>query len=219
MRLKRILLFKIVLLINFSNIFAQELIDNSSIEKMFNVMSLDSLEIIITKDYGINELNSGFNIAVKMSKLESDSLMHQKGVNLLAVLAKVFTRKIQSKDIDFDHPKTKELQLRFENEKYFIEQPKVSRFIKLANYLCNGEYAYVHKRLIITKIYKVFLTCIIIYIIVFLLSFYNKFRWKYNNRFKRFTYVFIVIFILLFIVFKLTCHSYVKAYSFYGISV
>lgn len=209
----------ITLICHFAVGFSQNLTRQTTIKNSLRTAPIDSIESIIIENYEVDDYIFAFDIVVGMSKVENNDQQRARGVNLLAVLAKNFTKQVSRKKLNLDGEKVKVLLKRFESEKYFIERPKISRFIKLMNYLCKGEYAYVHQKLIITAAYKILLFFIIVYISIFFLSYSNKFNWKFEKKFRKFTLISFAILLLVFILFKNTCHNNIKDYSFYGISV
>ena len=209
----------ITLICHFAVGFSHNLTRESVVENSLRMAPLDSIESTIMQYYVVEDYSYAFDIVVGMINGENNGDLRERGVNLLATLAKSFTKQVIGKKVNIDDEKVKVLLKRFESEKYYIERPKISRFIKLMNYLCKGEYAYVHQKLIITAAYKIFLFFIFVYISIFFLSYSNKFNWKFEKKFRKFTLISFAILLLVFILFKNTCHNNIKDYSFYGISV
>ena len=215
---KQNLLIK-VLLFNCVFGYSQITIKNNAIADDLQSTNFDSIEKYILRNYQTEDYSLAFDIAVSMSKNTISNETQIRGVNLLAVLAKNFSKLVENKKISLDNEEVNGLLLRFEREKYFIEKPKTSRFIKTMNYLCKGEYTYLHSRLLNIWAYKLVLICIAIYVVIFLLSYSSKLNFKYNRQFKRFTIFSIAALLLVFILFKKTCQNNIEDYSFYSISI
>ncbi|WP_178987868.1 hypothetical protein [Winogradskyella schleiferi] len=198
--------------------FSQNHEKQDSIENTLKTVSVDSLSYVF-KNYNIEDYANAVAIAVKMSNDQNNIKIKEKGVNLMATLARNFTKLVTSKYVDLDDERVVRLLERFEIEKYYIEKPKVSRFIKLMNYLCKGDYTYVHHKLIGTRAYNILWVFVFLYFSIFLFSYSNKCDWKHEKKFRKFTLFSIALLIILFILFKSTCHGNIKDYSFYGISV
>jgi hypothetical protein len=192
---------------------------NKTSETFFNSTSLDSIERFISKAYTLKQYNKAFDIAVNMASHNKNIETKKKGVNLLALLAKNLANQIEIKAFDIVSEETKILISRFEQEKYFIQLPKVSRFIKTMNYFCNGEYRYVHQKLKSIIVYKIFVFFLFIYFVLFFVCFFKNFNWKFKQLYKRLTIYLLIVFLMIFIIFNLTCQNNIKDYSFYGIFI
>ena len=216
---KKQFILLITFICHFTLGFSQKQSRQNTVEISLRTAPLDSIESIITENYEVDDFTFAFDIAVGMSNIENNDSLRERGVNLLATLAKSFTKQVRVKKVNLDDEKVKVLLKRFESEKYYIERPKISRVIKLMNYLCKDDYSYVHQKLFITSAYKVFLVFLVIYLSIFFLSYSNKFNWKFKKKFRKFTLFSFAILLLVFIIFKNTCHNNIKDYSFYGISI
>ncbi len=216
---KNLIFFLITFQFSFIFGYSQNHLESQDSLYILRTASLDSIESNTLKHYSVDKFSNALDLAIVMSQDEGNKNVKKRGSNLIAILAKSFTNQITTKAFNFDDKKVKELIIRFENEKYFIERPKISRFIKLANYLCKGDYVYVHKKLIETSVYRIILIFIIIYISAFILTYSDKFNWKFKKQFRRFTLFSVIILVVTFVLFKTTCHNNIQDYSFYGITI
>lgn len=209
----------VVVIFNLVISFSQNKLKESAFEHTLKTASIDSIESHIIKHYSVQDYTNALNIAVSMSNTYNNDYHKQKGANLLALLAKNFANKVIHKKVNLDDERVKDLLSSFEKEKYFIEKPKTSRFIKFTNYLCKGEYAYLHDKLISTTIYRAILFVASLFLFAFFLSYSSKFKWKHEKRFRKISLFSLATIVFLFILFKSTCYNNIKDYSFYGISI
>jgi lipopolysaccharide export LptBFGC system permease protein LptF len=184
-----------------------------------NIVKIDAMLQELNTDFTVKKCNTVFDLAKAMSTNKNDEKQVKKGVNTMAYLAKTMNILVAAKSINLDSDDTHKLIQKFENEKYFIQLPKVSRFIKTMNYFCKGEYLYVHQKLVSTWYYKLSIILVSWFIILFAMSYSKKFNWKYKNRYRQIFLIILGVFLILFVSFKLTCQSGIEDYSFYGIII
>ncbi len=208
----------IILVFNFLTGFSQSETTSISSANRLTTLPLDSLSNDF-KTYSIDDYNYAIDTAIKMYKDSSQIHLKKRGVNIVASLAVSFRELVIHKKVDLDAKEVEALLERFEDENFYIEKPKVSRYIKLMNYLCKGEYSYVHHRLIDTRGYNILCVFLFLYFSIFLFSYSNQFNWKHQKQFRKITLFSIAFLVLLFIIFKCTCLNNIKDYSFYGIPV
>lgn len=192
---------------------------NKAIESFYINAPLDSISAKLDKESSVETYLYVFDIAKQMSLYKIDSLQTKKGYNLMALLAKKVTNLANAKAINLDEEDFKSILLKFEEEKYFIQLPKISRFIKTMNYFCKGEYVYVHEKLVNNMYYKVFLLIFSLSLLLFLACLSHAFKWTYKKKYKILYVYALVAVLIVFIAFKLTCETGIKDYTFYGFTV
>lgn len=209
----------IVLICSTFAVIAQTSTNNIITEQTLKSISVDSAHTLFKKYGTVQNIETGFEVAMKLSQNKQDSAAIEKGVNLVAVLATVFAQKVEKDSLDLNDDKVVALLQRFEDEKYYIQRPKIHPFIKLMTYSCQKEYAYVHKTLLTTLYYKLLLVFLFIYIFIFMLTFSSKWNWRYKTHLRRFSYLAFLLVILVFVFFSITCKNNIRDHSFYGVQI
>ncbi|WP_298424191.1 hypothetical protein [uncultured Kordia sp.] len=186
---------------------------------IFDTVELDDLETVDLKKTSLSDIDIAFD---KAKLLKKDTLSTNdnelRGDIIISLLANELGSRINSQTVNPRDKKVKNLLLKFEGEKYFIHQPKISDFLKLMKYSCDGNYTYIYSRFATSGFYFPTIIISALFLLFIILNFLGKIKWKYKKQFNTFLIVSIGIVILLIIIFKLTCTQYVQPDSFYGIS-
>lgn len=215
MSLPKIVLLALLICSQFT-LKAQISSDKIITENAIKSFSIDSIKDFYKKFGSLQNIETGFDAAIKMSGNKQDSSVIEKGVNLQAVLAKVFSHQVENNNLDLDNHRVITLLERFQKEKYYIPHPKIHPFIKLMTYCCQKEYKYVHKTLITKVYYRVLLVFLSICLFIFILTFSTKWHWKYKLHYRRFFYFTFLFVIMVLVFFYITCEENINDYSFYG---
>ncbi|MBT8288361.1 MAG: hypothetical protein KJO00_10095 [Bacteroidia bacterium] len=167
--------------------------------------------------YGIKEMFEAFDIGRSLSHDALRDSNREKGVVLLAALARQIATDIEQGEIDPNGSDVRRLLKGFAEEDYYIHQPTVSRFIKLMTYLCNDDYGHVLKRYRESSFFVPSLIAAVAAFIFVILNALGRINWLYKNRFNRLVVILLIIGILVILVFKASCETNIDQYYFYGI--
>ena len=176
----------------------------------------DSLAKSLT-NFSISDFDKEFRVAKNLMSDTINIANIEKGVNLMAALAKEVSLKVSRKEFNLDSDETNALINKFNSEKFYINKPPVSRFIKLMNYTCMGHYSYVYGRFKQSSFHKPVTASVILFILCLIVNNLKSVRWKYKSLFNKLSILGLVVFTLIFLIFKLSCSANIQEYSFYGI--
>lgn len=195
--------------------FSQELLDKNIITN-YTPEDINQLNF---KSYTVNDFSKGFDVALELTRDDSNIQNQIKGTNVLGALAKELLLKVKYKSFDLDAENTRLLLAKFEEEGYHISRPTPTLFMKLMNYSCQGDYSHIYERFKTSKFFTYAVGAIALYVLVLLLNVSGKFKWRFRLLFNRLSAIGLITICMMIIIFKLTCESNIQDYSFYGISM
>ncbi|MCU7551413.1 hypothetical protein OCK74_19985 [Chitinophagaceae bacterium LB-8] len=142
---------------------------------------------------------------------------HFKGEVLLARLSAHLSEEVKNDNLDTGDEEVRQLFRVYEKYQFYIYQPKVPDFLKLAHHACEGNYEYIYSRFK-TKWY--FIPSIVIvaaYLIFSVANLFGFVYWKYRKLCNVLFLVLVGVVLAAGILFNKTCDQYVTQDSFFGI--
>ncbi|GAA4318758.1 hypothetical protein [Flaviaesturariibacter amylovorans] len=153
-------------------------------------------------------------------RLKADTARNEqsvKGEVLLTALAAHLRSELDSGRLDPVDAQVTALIGTYHQNQFFIYQPRPSDFIKLAHYACNGDYAYIHSRMVHRWYFWPLVAGAAALLAFYAATFYPFSGWRKRKRTRLLLSYVLVMTVLLAILFKSTCHKYVTQHTFYGI--
>ncbi len=192
---------------------------NNSTLVLYDSLSVKQLDTLTFNNLSIDEYKILTEYALQLIKDSVDNERKFKGDVLLSLIADNLGTEIDSCNLNPTQNNVKDLLIIFEENGYFIYQPKIHDFLKLAHYTCEGEYYYILKRAKSVSFFFPVLGIFIVGIIFSIMNLIGLIKWKPRKVYNRITIIITIIIIMLSIAFKLTCNNYVKENKFYGIAI
>ncbi|MDB5250645.1 MAG: hypothetical protein JWQ40_5039 [Segetibacter sp.] len=188
------------------------------IQKKLATLTLKELDTCKLPRTSISSYDKATNYAISLAK-DSNADKQIRGQVLLSIIGDHLKNEMQAGELDYGDDDVKSLITKFEQQDFLIGQHKISNFLKLANYTCEGRYMYIWDRFKGSWYFLPVLVFLIIFITLSIINLIINIRWKYRRICNVFFVIFLCFALIAALLFKKTCGKYVTSDSFYGINM